>query len=198
MALSELESSITYKQVELLTDLLKRHNSHDADWFADLKEDEAIIHQLSQQEASDYISELLGNKDSGSDAPAPREKGQITNKQQNYLNQLIRATPSFDEPWFDSLKTGRVKTSDLDSQTASQYISVLRDAQPVKEDGDTMREIPPRTPQQLELILKLLEEKELVRDSMIDVDALLERLTARAASKFIDTLKALPVESRAI
>ena len=197
MAHSELDSSITYKQVELLTDLVKRHNSHHADWFADLKEDEANIHQLSQKEASDYISELLNNEDSGSDSKAPREKGQITEKQRNYLNQLVRATPSFNESWFDSLKTGQVRTSDLDSQTASKYISALRDAQPVKEDGDNTREIPLRTPQQLELILKLLEEKELVRDSMIDVDALLERLTARAASKFIDTLKALPVESRA-
>ena len=50
----------------------------------------------------------------------------------------------------------------------------------------------PASEEQLDYILNLLEEREVSRDSLIEVDALLDRLTFSTASHFIDTLKYMP------
>ena len=190
--------SLTYKQLDLLSKLLERRQNFNAPWFEDLKNEPAKIHMLSAQAASDYIQALDEKSDDGAGKPRSESVGfrPITPKQRSYLSRLIRETDRFDADWFDPLKRGDRKVDSLSSDEASEFISALRGG--TSTDSDSERETrserarQPASEEQLDYILNLLEEKEVARDSLIEVDALLDRLTFSTASHFIDTLKYMP------
>ena len=124
--------------------------------------------------------------------------GSITHKQEKVIERHLKELESFDNTQFNDLKSGRINIKELSAADASELIEALlthdqdeteaEDAQ----DESAKRMPGPATANQLQLIRKLMDEKKLVRDGIIDAEHLYARFNASTASKFIDAVKFIP------
>ena len=123
--------------------------------------------------------------------------GSITYRQKQCLKQLVEKTSDHDVSWFDDLKHGRIDYDDVSAAQASQFIGelTLDDDDEINEPanegaGDTPSKRPPGpvTSKQLDLIRKLMDDKDLVVEGYIDAEHVYSRLTTSTASKLIEAV----------
>ena len=203
---SELPRTISYGQEKLLTELLDQVDEFDADWFYDLKSGESDIKDLSAQAASDFINALkngVGDPQSPADpnGDESNDARTISAKQITLLTRLVKKQDDYDAEWFRELKSHPEQIKTLMMTEASGYISALIE-KPTDDDGSaTLRQSvkpdssaapDPLTPDQAQLIIKMLVERQLILNGHIVVDTFMRLLNKKAASSFIDTLKEIP------
>ena len=127
--------------------------------------------------------------------------GSITYKQEKVIERRLKELKAFDNTQFNDLKSGRVHIKALSAADASELIDALltHDQEQAEAEGsddaqdESAKRMPgPATTNQLQLIRKLMDEKQLVRDGIIDAEHLYARFNASTASKFIDAIKYIP------
>ena len=127
--------------------------------------------------------------------------GSTTYKQEEVIERHLKVLESFDNTQFNDLKQGRIDIKELFAADASELIDALltHDQDETEAEGtddardESAKRMPgPATSNQLQLIRKLMDEKQLVKDGIIDAEHLYARFNASTASKFIDAVKFIP------
>ena len=128
--------------------------------------------------------------------------GSITYGQQKYLKRLVDEREEYDAQWFNDLKEKRIDYEELSAAEASQYIEALKPDDVERDDSSQAKSDEPKEPKQppgpatekqLDLLKKMMSEKELVdEEGFVDTDHLYSLLTTSTASKLIDAVRYIP------